>query len=467
MKIIPIENIMSNGNNRKNAGELTLIPSIKTDGILEPIIVYKEKGDEKFRIAAGHRRYASAKAYGIEDIPCIVLPEEKAIRAACIENIDRENLSPADLAESILSMSMDCGYCVDDIAAVTRLSKNQVARILRLKNCIPEVQEALKEGKFTLEIALEYAPYSEDIQKAVYKDYHKSTWSKAKDIREALNRRVGTPLNRCSDTFINSTLGCGCSCLSCEHNLACDGVLFAEGTTKEESVCKDTSLRLKKYTELAKSLDLPYIWVKEMEEYGYPKISTGYVHGTEEPQNYKGCTKALNENGEVVYVGGTYVSPPLQQRVMSDKEKELRELLQKEKEWLKDLLKSAEKKIRNKMYGEVAEALCKCIEPYNNTVRDGFVTLVEDQLYSEDGEETDLREMVKLAFFNYFPGKISQYNLMCALENGENPRKALSRYLDVMKDVEYADDIRKLIITAENICDFKKQIEEMEKDGKQ
>ena len=149
MKIIPIENIMPNGNNRKNAGELSLIPSVKTDGILEPIIVYKEKGDEKFRIAAGHRRYASAKAYGIEDIPCIVLPKEKAIRAAHIENIDRENLSPADLAESILSMNVDCGYCVDDIAAVTRLSKNQVARILRIKNCIPEVQEALKEGKFT------------------------------------------------------------------------------------------------------------------------------------------------------------------------------------------------------------------------------------------------------------------------------------------------------------------------------
>ena len=90
MKIIPVENIMPNGNNRKNAKELTLIPSVKTDGILEPIIVYKEKGDEKFRIAAGHRRYASAKAYGIEDIPCIVLSKEKAIRAAHIENIDRE-----------------------------------------------------------------------------------------------------------------------------------------------------------------------------------------------------------------------------------------------------------------------------------------------------------------------------------------------------------------------------------------
>ena len=79
MTSIPIENITPNGNNRKNAGELTLIPSIKTDGILEPIIVYKDKGDKLFKIAAGHRRYASAKAYGIDKIPCIVLPKEKAI----------------------------------------------------------------------------------------------------------------------------------------------------------------------------------------------------------------------------------------------------------------------------------------------------------------------------------------------------------------------------------------------------
>ena len=141
---------------------------------------------------------------------------------------------------------------------MTRHSKNQVVRILRIKDCIPQVQEALKEGKVSLEIALEYAPYSEDIQKAVYKDYQNSTWCKAKDIRNALNRRVGTPLKDYSDEFINATLGCNTSCLSCEHNLACDGVLFADGVSKEESVCTCAEYRIRKYVELAKSLGLRY-----------------------------------------------------------------------------------------------------------------------------------------------------------------------------------------------------------------
>ena len=276
MTIIPIGNITPNGNNRKNGGELTLIPSVKTDGILEPVIVYKEEGDEKFRIAAGHRRYASAKAYGIEDIPCIVLPKEKAIRAASIENLDRENLTPADVAESILSMHA-CGYSNNEISLITKHTKNQVARIIKLEDCIPEVRESLRKGDISLEIALEYAPYSKDIQKDVYKNFSKATWFKANDIRNALNRRLGNPLKECSDLFFRSTLGCGVSCLSCEKNLACNGVLFSEGVTKEESVCTSKEDWLRKYTELAKSLGLRYQDVEGLKDYGYAEEYLGFA----------------------------------------------------------------------------------------------------------------------------------------------------------------------------------------------
>lgn len=466
MKIIPIENIMPNGNNRKNAGELTLIPSIKTDGILEPIIVYKEKGDEKFRIAAGHRRYASAKAYGIEDIPCIVLPKEKAIRAAHIENIDRENLSPADLAESILSMNIECGYCVDDIAAVTRLSKNQVARILRLKNCIPEVQEALKEGKFTLEIALEYAPYSEDIQKAVYKVYHKSTWSKAKDIREALNRRVGTPLKEYSDEFINTTLGCNTSCLACENNLACDGVLFADGVSKEDSVCTCTENRIRKYVELAKSLGLKYENIKELKDFGYEAGIIEFNHGKEQPTCYTDCEKVLSKFGEICYFGGKYVSPYCQKKEMSEKEKDLRESLRKEEDWLKYLMEEAETKISKYLYKSMAEALLKALEPFDDDIKKGFESIVDESLFTYDTSSMDLESKIIKAMFNDKPGRLSATAVIADIKTGKDCKKLLKKYTDYMNTPAFNDYAYKLCLVAENVRNYQKEIDEESKEAK-
>ena len=466
MTSIPIENITPNGNNRKNAGELTLIPSIKTDGILEPIIVYKDKGDKLFKIAAGHRRYASAKAYGIDKIPCIVLPKEKAIRAACIENIDRENLSPADLAESILSMYMDCGYCVDDIAAVTRLSKNQVVRILRIKDCIPEVQEALKEGKFSLEIALEYAPYSEDIQEAVYKDYQNSTWCKAKDIRNALNRRVGTPLKDYSDEFINATLGCNTSCLACEYNLACDGVLFVDGVSKEESVCTCTENRIRKYVELAKSLGLRYQNVEGLKDLGY-EAGFEFNHGTEKPTNYIDYEKGLNKYGEICYFGGQYVYPSYQKREMSEKEKDLRESLRKEEDWLKGLMEDAETHIGNNLYKSFAEALVRALEPYDDDTKKGFESIIDDSLFGYDASSMNLETKIIKAMFGENPGWFYATAVIADIKAGKDIKKIFKKYTDHMKTPELKADVDKLYLTAQKIKDIYKEIEkEQSKEAK-
>ena len=463
MTSIPIENITPNGNNRKNAGELTLIPSIKTDGILEPIIVYKDKGDKGFKIAAGHRRYASALAYGIDKIPCIVLPKEKAIRAACIENIDRENLSPADLAESILTMYTDCGYCVDDIAAVTRLSKNQVARILRLKNCIPEVQEALKEGKFTLEIALEYAPYNEDIQKAVYKDYHELTWSKAKNIREALNRRVGSPLKDYSDEFINTTLGCNTSCLSCEHNLACDGVLFADGVNKEESVCTCTENRIRKYVEMAKSLGLRYQNIEELKDFGYEPGITESNHGKEEPTNYIDYEKGLNRYGEICYFGGSYVYPSYQKREMSEKEKDLRESLRKEEDWLKVLMEDVETHIGKNLYKSFAETLVKALEPFDDDIKKTFESIIDESLLGYDASTMDLETKIIKAMFNDKPGRLYATAAIAEIKRNKDIKKLFKKYTDYMIIPPLNNDAYKLCLVAENIRNYQKEIDEESK----
>lgn len=465
MTIIPIGNITPNGGNRKNGGELTLISSVKTDGILEPVIVYKEEGDEKFTIAAGHRRYASAKAYGIEDIPCIVLPKEKAIRAASIENLDRENLTPADVAESILSMHA-CGYSNNEIALITKHTKNQVARIIKLEDCIPEVRESLRKGDISLEIALEYAPYSKEIQKDVYKNFSKATWCKANDIRNALNRRLGITLKECSDLFFRSTLGCGVSCLSCEKNLACNGVLFSEGVTKEESVCTSKEDWLRKYTELAKSLGLRYQDVEGLKDYGYAEGIKAPNRGKEEPTCWKNCDKGLSLQGEICYFGGEYICPSYI-REMSEKEKELKDSLDKEKAQLQCLLDNAEKYISRAMYQSIARAIVKAVEPFSEPLKKRFSKLIEENLYSHEAMDWPLEVKIIKAMFYDEPGRIDATCISFDIKGDKDIKKIFKKYTDHMKTPELKAEIDKLYLTAQKIKDIYKEIEkEQSKEAK-
>ena len=341
---------------------------------------------------------------------------------------------------------------------MTRLSQKQLVRILRIKDCIPEVQEALKEGKLTLEVALEYAPYNKDIQKAVYKDYQVSTWYKAKDIREALNRRVGTPLKNYSDEFINTTLGCNTSCLACEYNLACDGVLFADGVSKEESVCTCTENRIRKYVELAKSLGLRYQNVEGLKELGY-EAGFEYSHGSEKPTNYIDYEKGLSRYGEICYFGGQYVCPSYQKREMSEKEKELRESLRKKEDWLKGLMEEAETHIGNNLYKSFAEALVKALEPYDDDTKKGFESIIDDSLFGYDASSMNLETKIIKAMFGENPGWLSATAVIADIKAGKDCKKLFKKYTDYMKTPPLNDDAYKLCLVAENIRDFQKEID--------
>ena len=82
--------------NQESLEELS--ESIKTYGIIQPIIVEEKEG--YYRIIAGERRWRAAKIAGIEEIPCIIRneSEQRSKEISLIENIQRENLNPIEKA---------------------------------------------------------------------------------------------------------------------------------------------------------------------------------------------------------------------------------------------------------------------------------------------------------------------------------------------------------------------------------
>lgn len=137
-----------------------LAQSIKTDGLLQNLVVAKPKGKaKKYNIIAGERRFR-AISYLIEkgeldkDFPVSVeikenLTDDEALRIATVENVQRENLSPLEEADALAALVKN-GEELDNIVAQTGLSVATIRRRLMLLNLTEKVKEALAEKKITL-----------------------------------------------------------------------------------------------------------------------------------------------------------------------------------------------------------------------------------------------------------------------------------------------------------------------------
>ncbi|MBW4492980.1 MAG: ParB/RepB/Spo0J family partition protein [Oscillatoria princeps RMCB-10] len=83
----------------------SLVESVKTDGILQPLLV-RPVEEGKYELVAGERRLRAAKAAGLTEVPAIVreLTERQALQLALVENLQREDLNPVEETEGILQL---------------------------------------------------------------------------------------------------------------------------------------------------------------------------------------------------------------------------------------------------------------------------------------------------------------------------------------------------------------------------
>ncbi len=127
----------------------SLSDSIKKHGVLQPIVVVEK--DNGYMIIAGERRYRASKMAGLEKIDAIVadLESQNLRELALIENIQREDLSPIELAESYKELIKEYQITQEELSSIICKSRSHIANTMRLLNLSTYTQDLLSKGKLT------------------------------------------------------------------------------------------------------------------------------------------------------------------------------------------------------------------------------------------------------------------------------------------------------------------------------
>ncbi|MFN8278141.1 MAG: ParB/RepB/Spo0J family partition protein [Chitinophagales bacterium] len=128
-----------------------LADSIRIHGVIQPITVRKIENN-KYQLIAGERRLRASKLAGKAEIPAYVRAssDQESIEIALIENIQREDLNPLEIAINFKRLMDECEITQDKLAERVGKNRSTVTNFLRLLKLPPDIQAALKEGRITM-----------------------------------------------------------------------------------------------------------------------------------------------------------------------------------------------------------------------------------------------------------------------------------------------------------------------------
>jgi ParB family transcriptional regulator, chromosome partitioning protein len=134
---------------RMDEGSLyELAESIKSQGVMQPILVRPLAEAGQFEIIAGERRYRAAKLAGLAEVPVLVkaVPDEAAAVMALIENIQREDLNPLEEAQGLQRLVNEFQLTHEQAAQAVGRSRSAASNLLRLLQLAEPVQQMLLAG---------------------------------------------------------------------------------------------------------------------------------------------------------------------------------------------------------------------------------------------------------------------------------------------------------------------------------
>ncbi len=128
-----------------------LSASIRSHGVIQPITVRRIAPDS-YRIVAGERRWRAARLADLKEIPALVrdVAQDELLELALIENIQREDLNPIEIAAAFERLVSEHGLSHEQIAERTGKDRSSVTNFLRLLKLAPEVRQALASGEIAM-----------------------------------------------------------------------------------------------------------------------------------------------------------------------------------------------------------------------------------------------------------------------------------------------------------------------------
>lgn len=127
-----------------------LADSIKTHGVLQPIVV-RATDDDGYEIIAGERRWRASQKAQLHEVPVIVLEltDTEALEIALIENLQREDLNAVDEAMGYQRLMNEYSYTQEQLAESLGKSRSHIANMTRLLNLPDVVLAYLERGELS------------------------------------------------------------------------------------------------------------------------------------------------------------------------------------------------------------------------------------------------------------------------------------------------------------------------------
>ena len=127
-----------------------LADSIRIHGIIQPLTV-RRLASGYYQIIAGERRWRAAKEAGLTEVPAIIIEadDRKVMELGLIENLQREDLNPAEEARGYQSLMEDYGLTQEQVAQRMGKSRPAVANTLRLLSLSDDLMQLVEEGQLS------------------------------------------------------------------------------------------------------------------------------------------------------------------------------------------------------------------------------------------------------------------------------------------------------------------------------
>jgi ParB family chromosome partitioning protein len=154
VSLIPIDRISPNPHQPRKQFEPQaldeLVESIRTRGVLQPVLVRKSAAG--YELIAGERRWRAATQAGLKEIPALVKEagKEESLVLALVENLQRENLNPIESARAYQDLADEFHLSQEDIARLMSKDRASIANYLRLLKLPLAIQEDVATGRLSM-----------------------------------------------------------------------------------------------------------------------------------------------------------------------------------------------------------------------------------------------------------------------------------------------------------------------------
>ena len=158
---------------------LELANSIKEHGVIQPVTVRK-LGYDKYQLISGERRFRASQAAGLNEVPAYIriANDQAMLEMALVENIQRRNLDPIEVAISYQRLIDECELTQESLSQKVSKSRSSVANFLRLLKLPAEIQKAIQEGHLSMGHARAIISVADErLQKSIFKKILKDNLS--------------------------------------------------------------------------------------------------------------------------------------------------------------------------------------------------------------------------------------------------------------------------------------------------